>query len=470
MEINRATTLAKVLAKERALEARDRKDAAIEKGRLNDNDAYPGSKNFGEAVKVIAQYLDDLVEAKLSSIRDAHTQTKIPMTGQTVEDAMAALHVSLESVISARVGSWGESLSLIQQRTRATVAGSTEALAEAKRELTSKGAKLYERAEAKLDVLLQTTLAASEKAKPSVEMPPRSPRMAAILRVLIASPSDVASQREVLTNVIHDWNATHSAAEGIVLLPVKWETHAHPATGDYPQGLINKQIVDDCDFVIGCFWSRLGTATPVASSGTAEEIERLRSKSKKVLLYFSTAPLPQDHDHGQWEKLKEYQQTLQRDSLYWNYSTPEELRVLATRHLAMVIHELSAELGDASSEPPHEEKLVPNQPEEKVPRDYDEEHRRLAQEKLARLTEEATDAVYFLLHHGEMEHEQLRRHCSQDPIFNDAIQRARGEGLLVDRQTGNAGRSNLQYFWKVNPKFDSVLQELLGKRQPRFFR
>jgi hypothetical protein len=470
MEINRATTLAKVLAKERALEARDRKDAAIEKGRLGENDAYPGSKNFQEAVKVIAQYLEDLVEAKLSSTHDAHAQTGIPMTGQTVEDAMDALHVSLESVISARVGSWGGSLALVQQRTGATVAGSTEALAEAKRELTRQAAKLYERAEARLDVLLQTTLAASEKAKPSVETATRSPRVAAILRVLIASPSDVAAQREVLTNVVHDWNATHSTAEGIVLLPVKWESHAHPASGDYPQGIINKQIVDDCDLVIGCFWSRLGTATPVASSGTAEEIERLRSKGKKVLLYFSTAPLPQDHDHDQWQKLKEYQQTFQRDSLYWNYSTPEELRGLATRHLAMVIHELSAELGDASSEPPHEDRLASNQPEEKAPRDYDEEHRRLAQEKLGRLTEEATDAVYFLLHHGEMEHEQLRKHCWHDPIFNDAIQRARGEGLLLDRQTGNAGRSNLQYFWKVNPKFESVLQELLGKRQPRFFR
>ena len=34
----------------------------------------------------------------------------------------------------------------------------------------------------------------------------------------------------------------------------------------------------------------------------------------------------------------------------------------------------------------------------------------------------------------------------------------------------HAGRSSLQYFWKVNPKFESVLQELLGKRQPRFCR
>src|SRR5438270_4569845 len=99
MEINRATTLAKVLARDRALEARDRRDAAIEQGRLVE--AHPGSTDFRQAVEVIAQYLTDLMEAKVSSVRDAHAQTNIPVTGQTVENVLEALHASLESVISA---------------------------------------------------------------------------------------------------------------------------------------------------------------------------------------------------------------------------------------------------------------------------------------------------------------------------------------------------------------------------------
>ena len=346
MEINRASTLAKVLARDRALEARDRKDAAIEKGRLADHYAYPGSKNFPQAVDVIGQYLSDLVEAKISSIRDAYTQIGIPLTGQTVTDAMEALRSSLETVIAARVGSWQGSLALVQTRTGGTVTGGEAALAEAQRELRRQAAKLYEKAEAKLDVLLQSSLAASER-KVLVESKPSTiPRTATVLRVLIASPSDVAEQRQVLTDVVLDWNATHSAAEGIVLMPVKWETHAHPATGDYPQGLINKQIVDDCDILIAAFWSRLGTVTPVAPSGTAEEIERLRSKGKNVLLYFSTAPLPQSHDPEQWRMLQEYQRTLQKDTLYWNFATSEELYRLASRHLALVIHRMTAEVED----------------------------------------------------------------------------------------------------------------------------
>jgi hypothetical protein len=161
MEINRATTLAKALAHDRALDARDRKDAAIEKGRLAE--VYPGSPDFRQAVEVIAQYLADLMEAKVSSVRDAHAQTNIRATGQTLENALEALHTSLETMISASVGSWGGSLVLVQQRTGKTVAGGAEALAEAERELKRRAARLCEKAEAKLDVLLQSTLAASER-------------------------------------------------------------------------------------------------------------------------------------------------------------------------------------------------------------------------------------------------------------------------------------------------------------------
>jgi hypothetical protein len=51
---------------------------------------------------------------------------------------------------------------------------------------------------------------------------------AVALRIMIASPSDLAEEREAVTDAINEWNVQHSAAESIVLLPVKWETHATP--------------------------------------------------------------------------------------------------------------------------------------------------------------------------------------------------------------------------------------------------
>ena len=48
-------------------------------------------------------------------------------------------------------------------------------------------------------------------------------------RVLIASPSDLTDERQAVTDAINEWNAEHASAEGVVLLPVRWETHARPA-------------------------------------------------------------------------------------------------------------------------------------------------------------------------------------------------------------------------------------------------
>src|ERR1700757_314074 len=93
-------------------------------------------------------------------------------------------------------------------------------------------------------------------------------------RILIASPSDLSEEREVATAAVNDWNALHAAAEGIVILPFRWEPHPPPTAGVRPQAAINKQLVADADVLIGMFWTRIGTSTGVADSGTLEEIDQ----------------------------------------------------------------------------------------------------------------------------------------------------------------------------------------------------
>jgi hypothetical protein len=166
-------------------------------------------------------------------------------------------------------------------------------------------------------------------------------RSATVLRTLIASPSDVERERETLANVIERWNAANSNSMGIMLDPIRWETHSYPATGGYPQGLINGQIVDDSDIVVAVFWSRLGTPTLKAPSGTVEEIERLRARGKRVLLYFSLTALPQDHDREQFALLQEYKRKLKKDTLYAEFETLEALDKLFSRHLASVVNDLA---------------------------------------------------------------------------------------------------------------------------------
>ena len=115
------------------------------------------------------------------------------------------------------------------------------------------------------------------------------PYDARVLQILIASPGDVSDERKLLSEVISEWNYVNARDRRIVLLPLRWETHASPELGAAPQAVINRQVVDSCDMAVGVFWTRLGTPTAVAESGTAEEISRVGGAGKPVMLYFSKA-------------------------------------------------------------------------------------------------------------------------------------------------------------------------------------
>ena len=109
--------------------------------------------------------------------------------------------------------------------------------------------------------------------------------------VMIASPGDVASERAIIRDVVYEWNAVHSNARKIVLLPIGWETHSSPEMGASAQAIINNQVLDKCDLLVGVFWTRIGTATDEYASGTVEEIERHIDTGKPTMLYFSSQPV-----------------------------------------------------------------------------------------------------------------------------------------------------------------------------------
>ena len=162
-----------------------------------------------------------------------------------------------------------------------------------------------------------------------------------IFRALVASPSDCIHERKIIPEVISFWNAVHSLNNAAIIEPILWETHSHPAIGDRPQAIINKQLVEHCDLLIGAFWTRLGTPTGAAESGTAEEIEHFRKAEKPVLLYFSSAPVvPEGLDAEQYKALTEYRKRLSQDGLYFKYESLSEFRELLQRRLAGVMIEL----------------------------------------------------------------------------------------------------------------------------------
>lgn len=161
--------------------------------------------------------------------------------------------------------------------------------------------------------------------------------------VLIASPSDLTEERQAATEAINDWNVQHAAAESVTLLPIKWETHATPQSGVRPQEAINRQLVQNCDILVGMFWTRIGTNTGVSESGTVEEIDQFVEAGKPALLYFSSRPLdPNKIDMKQHRKLKNFKDATYTKALTGNFSGLEGLQNTLVRDLLRQVRELKA--------------------------------------------------------------------------------------------------------------------------------
>jgi len=162
-------------------------------------------------------------------------------------------------------------------------------------------------------------------------------------RVLIASPSDLTEERQAATEAVNEWNAQHAVDESVVLLPVKWETHALPQSGIRPQEAINRQLVGGCDMLVGMFWTKIGTTTGVAESGTVEEIDQFVAAGKPTLLYFSSRPIdPNKIDLKQHKKLRSFKDATYKKALTGGFSSVEALRQTLLRDLMRQVRQLKA--------------------------------------------------------------------------------------------------------------------------------
>lgn len=163
---------------------------------------------------------------------------------------------------------------------------------------------------------------------------------AKVFNVMIASPIDVASERGMVRDAVYEWNAVHSKIKQIVLLPIGWESHSSPEMGSAPQEIINKQVLDKCDLLVGIFWTRLGTPTQDYSSGTVEEIEKHISSGKPAMLYFSSQPVtPDSVDSIQYAELKKFKNSCKTRGLYQDYDSHSDFKDKFYRHLQIKVNE-----------------------------------------------------------------------------------------------------------------------------------
>ncbi len=151
---------------------------------------------------------------------------------------------------------------------------------------------------------------------------------------MIASPGDVQVEREIIREVIAEWNAQHAQERKGVLLPVGWETHSTPELGNRPQAIINANVLRNCDLLVAVFWTRLGTSTGVAPSGTVEEIQEHVAAGKPAMVYFSSVEVKPDQvDSDQYAAVTAFKKKCQSLGLFAEFGNREKFRSLFSRHL-----------------------------------------------------------------------------------------------------------------------------------------
>jgi len=177
---------------------------------------------------------------------------------------------------------------------------------------------------------------------------------AVVCNVMIASPGDVQEERNMAREVVWNWNYLHSERTKIILMPITWETHSAPDMGDRPQAIINKQVLERCDLLIGIFWTRLGTPTGREASGTVEEIKKHCERGRPAMLYFSTAPVRQDSvDRKQYEDLMRFKEECQKQGLIVTYDQASDFREVLPAHLIRTVdnHEYFKTIRSQSGDP-----------------------------------------------------------------------------------------------------------------------
>lgn len=163
-----------------------------------------------------------------------------------------------------------------------------------------------------------------------------------IIRLFIASPGDVSKERDEACRAVLLWNAANSFSRNTIVEAVRNETHAMSELGGPCQDLINKQLLDRCDFLVAIFHARLGTKTKTDPSGTAQEIREF-SKLKglnQVMVFFNDDNIPSNTAADELARFRDFRESIQQMGIAVSYPSNEKFAEVFGHQLNLRMNKL----------------------------------------------------------------------------------------------------------------------------------
>lgn len=178
-----------------------------------------------------------------------------------------------------------------------------------------------------------------------------------IIRVFLASPSDLQDERKAVREVVNEFNDSWANEFGYQVELVGWEETV--SRFGRPQHLINEEV-DRCDLFIGMIWKRWGTPPDRDgrfSSGFQEEFERSlerreKTKSPEISLFFKEIPNEFTEDPGNdLKEVLKFRETViaSKKILFQKFAMLRDMEVLARKCITEYVNRVRKE--DESSEP-----------------------------------------------------------------------------------------------------------------------
>jgi hypothetical protein len=163
-----------------------------------------------------------------------------------------------------------------------------------------------------------------------------------VLRVFIASPSDLVPEREAAHEVVEWVNRAIGRHSRVSIDLLGWEDTL-PGIGR-PQALINKDV-EVCDVFLGLLWRRWGSATGEYSSGFEEEFELAKARnqasgSPDIWLYFKEISSDSLDDPGeQLRRVLQFRRKVasERLALFSQFSSEQDWTELLRDHLTQYV-------------------------------------------------------------------------------------------------------------------------------------
>jgi len=169
---------------------------------------------------------------------------------------------------------------------------------------------------------------------------------ASTLEVFIASTNDLMDERVASEDVLRTWNQSNGSTRQIILKPLRWEKDATPELGPGGfQEVINSNLLDNADILIGIIGKRLGSPTKTSIAGTVDEIEQFYQAKKPVLLFFSDREFNlSEIDIKELQKVRDFRKKMQDLGLYLTFTSIDDYKVKLRNSLDNVLKDFRAML------------------------------------------------------------------------------------------------------------------------------